>query len=344
MTTTIWKVELELADEQACFLPPGAVPLHAAEQHGKLCLWAIVEPNGESVPIRIRIVGTGHPFNDSEKWSHLSTVLMAEGMFVWHVFIPKAVTPWTESKFGSKAAAVAALNAASEPPGVVEDKAAQFVSGLQHVTPPGDAFDAEAEKMVREVDVGDNAFNIAFQHDDGKHVSTLAEASADYTVKKLRQWLSRYGRMCDERATARERAKATTTGTSNTRPYASVVADGKAVTTASLCSRCGGTDPTCYICGKPASGQPFDAEKMVEMALNCGISTAAAHLRAEWEAHAAGAASAKPSITEAEFGTLMESSVHAVSRRGYEAAAKLRDLRARLTGGDGFKYPPEAAQ
>lgn len=59
-------------------------PIHVEEQHGKLCLWAIVDPDFEIVPHRFHIVGTGHEMIDVGKY--VGTAVRGFGGLVWHVF------------------------------------------------------------------------------------------------------------------------------------------------------------------------------------------------------------------------------------------------------------------
>ena len=60
--------------------------LKVDEQDGQLCLWAIVD-NDEPLcnDLKIKIVGTGHQFDDPHAHIHLNSVIMSDG-FVWHVF------------------------------------------------------------------------------------------------------------------------------------------------------------------------------------------------------------------------------------------------------------------
>ena len=89
MAKAIWKFRLAITDEQSVHLPTGAIPLHADEQFGEVFLWALVDPEAKAAPVRVRIVGTGHAFEDGDKWRHFATVLAHGGGFVWHIFFPK---------------------------------------------------------------------------------------------------------------------------------------------------------------------------------------------------------------------------------------------------------------
>lgn len=93
MSLSIWKFPLRLTDVQDVEVPAGAETLHVDEQHGNLCLWALVNPHPE-VPKRkltILIVGTGHPApSPLSVDKYVGTVLTSGGDLVWHVFTRRA--------------------------------------------------------------------------------------------------------------------------------------------------------------------------------------------------------------------------------------------------------------
>lgn len=85
MSISIYKYVLEITDDQVISIPGPLELLSIQLQGGRLCLWAkvCVEAPLEKVPIRI--VGTGHSFDDClDGWQFLSTV--QQGIYVWHVF------------------------------------------------------------------------------------------------------------------------------------------------------------------------------------------------------------------------------------------------------------------
>lgn len=83
---TIYKYELQITDTQTISMPSQMKIIKAAEQSGKLWIWALGESEGSIENRRIRIVGTGNPTNVSTLFaSFIDTVLMANGL-VWHVF------------------------------------------------------------------------------------------------------------------------------------------------------------------------------------------------------------------------------------------------------------------
>lgn len=88
---TIYKYQLEITDFQDISMPECSHIIHVAEQDGKLCLWALVDNEVNSMKRRIQIVGTGNPMPyDARVVRHIGSVIMSP--FVWHVFestVPK---------------------------------------------------------------------------------------------------------------------------------------------------------------------------------------------------------------------------------------------------------------
>jgi hypothetical protein len=89
MSKTIWKFPLKLTDEQVLELRQDASVLSAGlDPMGQLCVWALVEPELGTLPVRARIVGTGHPAEDLDRWRFVGSV--TQGLCVWHVFVEGA--------------------------------------------------------------------------------------------------------------------------------------------------------------------------------------------------------------------------------------------------------------
>lgn len=64
-------------------LPKGAEIISAQEQHGKIQIWAIVDPSAETEKRLFALYGTGHEMDDrSQKF--IATI--QRGEFVWHLF------------------------------------------------------------------------------------------------------------------------------------------------------------------------------------------------------------------------------------------------------------------
>ncbi len=84
--TTIYKHEIEVHDTFVLQIPMYGHILKVAKQGDKICVWVKGDTQRESVPITLRIFGTGHPLPiEEENLTYLDTVVM--GYFVWHVFI-----------------------------------------------------------------------------------------------------------------------------------------------------------------------------------------------------------------------------------------------------------------
>lgn len=83
--STIWKYGLEITDRQTLAMPAGAQLLTAQYQHGRLNLWAEVDPSAETEDRTVAIVGTGNPMPEG-KAEYVGTVQAWVGHLVWHVF------------------------------------------------------------------------------------------------------------------------------------------------------------------------------------------------------------------------------------------------------------------
>jgi len=82
----IHKFVLPITDEVAIMMPESAKILHVADQRGRLCLWAIVDPERPKVRRRFAIIGTGYPFPPELVGIYIETAMMAASGLVWHVF------------------------------------------------------------------------------------------------------------------------------------------------------------------------------------------------------------------------------------------------------------------
>lgn len=83
----IYKYPLEIKDEQVVLLPTGSKILTVQSQGGKACLWALVNPTmPNDMSVTIRIFGTGHTIQDSDRLEYIGTFQMCGGAIVFHVF------------------------------------------------------------------------------------------------------------------------------------------------------------------------------------------------------------------------------------------------------------------
>lgn len=86
----IFKYELKLVEEQKVEMPISAKIIHIDVQFGVICVWVIVDPLVDVYHKRtFHIVGTGHDMPKTEELTHIGSVLMKTGLFVWHIFEAK---------------------------------------------------------------------------------------------------------------------------------------------------------------------------------------------------------------------------------------------------------------
>lgn len=79
---TIYKYPL--TDEVSVLdLPKEARVLTANEQRGQICVWVLLDPEADTVPRTLRVIGTGWIL-PGDPGRYIATVF--SGMFVWHVF------------------------------------------------------------------------------------------------------------------------------------------------------------------------------------------------------------------------------------------------------------------
>lgn len=83
----VFKYPVPIGDAVTIDMPAGAQPLHVAEQHGTVCLWALVDPARPPVPRRFRFAGTGHEITEDLAYlNHVGTFFMRGGDLVFHLF------------------------------------------------------------------------------------------------------------------------------------------------------------------------------------------------------------------------------------------------------------------
>ena len=83
---SIHKYELQTTDSQMILMPHGAQIISCQMQREIPCLWAIVNPEEQLMPIRLRVYGTGHPVSDSETLKFIGTYQLDGGRLVFHIF------------------------------------------------------------------------------------------------------------------------------------------------------------------------------------------------------------------------------------------------------------------
>lgn len=82
---TIYKYPLEIADRQTLMLPANPEILTVAAQHGRPCLWVLVDTDEELMPFEIAMYGTGMPCNCACN-DYIGTVQLLDGAMILHVF------------------------------------------------------------------------------------------------------------------------------------------------------------------------------------------------------------------------------------------------------------------
>ena len=83
---TIHKFKVPIQDVQEANICGMTRLLDINYQDGDLCIWALVNTDALfSRQFKLRIVGTGHIFDDYHDWSYWKTVFM--GPLVWHVYV-----------------------------------------------------------------------------------------------------------------------------------------------------------------------------------------------------------------------------------------------------------------
>ena len=84
MSRTIWK--FTLGADCTHEIPAGSQILSVREQHGEVCMWAVVDPGYLKVVRRFVLVGTGHPLPADATLKFLGTAQLDQGFLVLHAF------------------------------------------------------------------------------------------------------------------------------------------------------------------------------------------------------------------------------------------------------------------
>lgn len=79
---TIWKFPLIFTDRQTLEIPLPATAIAVQLQRATPCLWAEVDPDGESVRVEIAMIGTGNLLPEGLRY--ISTI--QNGALVWHFY------------------------------------------------------------------------------------------------------------------------------------------------------------------------------------------------------------------------------------------------------------------
>jgi len=82
---TIWKYQFDTTDSFGLQIPEGAEILSVQVQHGKPCMWVLVDKDKPVVQRRFRVYGTGHPI-EAVGLTFLGTYQVCNGDLIFHVF------------------------------------------------------------------------------------------------------------------------------------------------------------------------------------------------------------------------------------------------------------------
>lgn len=84
MTTVIYKYPIEVTDRQIVSAPAAAKWRFVALQHGRITVWAEVDPTAPEIGHIFHIYGTGHPILTSDL-NFIGSIM--DGAFVWHIYV-----------------------------------------------------------------------------------------------------------------------------------------------------------------------------------------------------------------------------------------------------------------
>ena len=87
----IYKYPLALEDKQTIQMPKGSSILCVQTQHGKPCLWAMVDHRVPSIDVKIEIYGTGETVSQPDWLRYIGTFQINGGYEVYHVFLNEGV-------------------------------------------------------------------------------------------------------------------------------------------------------------------------------------------------------------------------------------------------------------
>jgi len=85
MLKTIWKFSLQTIDVQRIEIPSDYQILCVQVQDGEPYLWAMVDPDAESIRVTIETIGTGHRMDKAIR-KYIGTYQMMNGRLVFHCF------------------------------------------------------------------------------------------------------------------------------------------------------------------------------------------------------------------------------------------------------------------
>ena len=85
MVQRIFKYQLPIEHLSSIEMPMGAQVLTVQSQNGGGCIWALVNPEAETVKRYFETYGTGHPVPEATR-TYIGTYQQSGGSLIWHVF------------------------------------------------------------------------------------------------------------------------------------------------------------------------------------------------------------------------------------------------------------------
>ena len=85
MKNVIWKYTLGISDEQTIQMPKGGQILTVQTQNEIPQIWVLVNPENDTEPRKIKIIGTGHNI-EYFNGKYIGTFQMSNGTLIFHAF------------------------------------------------------------------------------------------------------------------------------------------------------------------------------------------------------------------------------------------------------------------
>lgn len=84
---TIFKYPVPAMDKFELELPEGAKILSFQTQRNNICIWALVNPDAQTVRRQFRLAGTGHSiYHQKSQLKFIGTTKLQDGDLIFHLF------------------------------------------------------------------------------------------------------------------------------------------------------------------------------------------------------------------------------------------------------------------
>lgn len=84
---TIHKFQLPIENDAIVIMPKGAEVIYVDAQYDVAQIWAIVDPQADTITRVFKMVGTGYTIDfDVKKWPYLGTFQLHGGQLIFHLF------------------------------------------------------------------------------------------------------------------------------------------------------------------------------------------------------------------------------------------------------------------